>query len=134
MNNLEIRMLNTNVVINMEMDECLEVIFVEKGLYKVGYQINNQQFFKRRFGMFTSIGGFQACYDKRYDFIYKTITDLKGIAIRKTSLKLILEDFPDFKIQMKNKFWTHYSQEVYQPLKKCKNIDMLDFNYREDFK
>ena len=62
MNKLEARMYKTNVIIASEMDECLDVLFVEKGYYKVGYQINNVHFYKRRFGMFTVIGGFQTCY------------------------------------------------------------------------
>lgn len=41
MNKLEIRMFKRNVIIAAEMDECLEILFVENGFYKVGYQINN---------------------------------------------------------------------------------------------
>jgi hypothetical protein len=35
---------------------------------------------------------------------------------------------------MKLKFWDHFSQAVYQPLMKLKNIDILDFNFRCDYK
>lgn len=37
MNKLEIRMYKKNVIIASEMDECLEILFVESGFYKVGY-------------------------------------------------------------------------------------------------
>lgn len=84
MNHLEIRFYKKNTVIAAEMDECTEVLFVEHGFYKVGYQINNQDFYRRRFGMFTTIGGFYISYDRRFNFMFKSSTDLKGLAIRKS--------------------------------------------------
>ena len=65
------------------MDECSEVLFVDQGFYKVGYQINNNDYYRKRFGMYTIIGGFNICYDKRLNFMFKASTDLKGLAIRK---------------------------------------------------
>ena len=41
MKNLEIRIFNKDYLIASEMDECMEVLFVESGHYKIGYQINN---------------------------------------------------------------------------------------------
>ena len=90
MNKLEIRMYKKNEIIATEMDECLEVLFVENGFYKVGYQINNIHFYRRRFGMFTVIGGFQICYDRRFSFIFKASAELKGLAIRKEHFKELL--------------------------------------------
>ena len=133
MNKLEIRVFQPNHMIAREMDGCLEVLFVQRGLYKVGYEINNQKFFRRRFGMFTVIGGFQFSYDMRFHFYYKTINELRCLAIRKEHFKNIFDEHPEFRCQLKNKFWSHYSQQVYQPLIKAKNMDLLDFNFRDDF-
>lgn len=83
MNKLEIRIYPKNYLIASEMDECMEILFVEQGYYKIGYQINNYQFYKCYFGMFTNIGGFQLSYNRRFNFFYRTSTDLKGLAIRK---------------------------------------------------
>ena len=73
------------------MEESLEVLFVESGYYKIGYQINNQQFYRCYFGMFTTIGGFQMCYNRRFNFFYKTATELKGLAIRKNHFLQLLD-------------------------------------------
>lgn len=58
MNMLEIRFFKKNEIIVEEMDESLEVLFVEKGIYEVGFEINNRKFFESQFGMSTNIGGF----------------------------------------------------------------------------
>ena len=40
------------------MDEALEMLFVDQGTYKVGYEINKKRFMKLMFGESTIIGGF----------------------------------------------------------------------------
>ena len=39
---LVIRIFKPNFLMAEEMDECMEILFVEKGFYKVGYEINNK--------------------------------------------------------------------------------------------
>lgn len=58
MNSLETRFFNKGELINNEMEECLEIIFVELGMYEIGFEINKKQFMSIRFGMSTIIGGF----------------------------------------------------------------------------
>ena len=58
MNSLEIRKFRKGDVIANEMEESYEVMFVEKGRYDVGYEINNKRFYKLKFGQSTIIGGF----------------------------------------------------------------------------
>ena len=58
MNSLEIRKFREGEIIANEMEECLEVMFMVKGRYDVGYEINNKMFFRRQFGQSTNIGGF----------------------------------------------------------------------------
>lgn len=43
--------------------------------------------------MFTNIGGFQLSYDRRFNFFYKTSTELKGLAIRKEYFKQLMTEF-----------------------------------------
>lgn len=71
MNSLEVRIYKKDYCIARELDECLELLFVEKGTYRVGYEVNNKLFFRKCFGMCTIIGGFQICYKKRFMFYYK---------------------------------------------------------------
>lgn len=35
-----------------------EIIFIEKGVYYIGYEINKKEFLRRQFGVSTNIGGF----------------------------------------------------------------------------
>ena len=134
LNLLEIRYYKQNSLIAAEMDECMEVLFVEQGFYRYGYEINNHEYYKRRFGMFTVIGGFNICYDKRFMFIIRSATDLKGLAIRKQNFRKLLWEYPDFALQLKHKFWKHYCIQVLIPLKKRKNADLIEYNQRQDYK
>ena len=45
MNLLEVRSYEKGDFIANEMDESLELLFVESGIYEVGYEINNKLFF-----------------------------------------------------------------------------------------
>lgn len=58
MKNLHARMYEANKINFKELDECMEILFVFKGKYNIGYEINKKQRFKRQFGCSTSIGGF----------------------------------------------------------------------------
>ena len=83
MNQLEIRKFKRLDIIANEMEECLEVLFVEEGKYQVGYEINKKRFYKLQFGVSTVIGGFNTCFKKRYFFIYRAKTDVSCLAMRK---------------------------------------------------
>ena len=117
-----------------EMEECLEVLFVEQGRYDVGYEINKQKFWRRQFGESTVIGGFNICFNRRHFFIIRARTDLSCLAIRKEKFINLINQFPEFNYQIKQKFWSHYCQKTYQPLMKLKNMDIMDYNFRSDFK
>ena len=106
------------------MDEALEMLFVDQGTYKVGYEINKKRFMKLMFGESTIIGGFQLCYEKRFMFLYIASSYLTGQSIRKENFISIMKEFPEFKHQIKSKVWTFYSQEIYRPLNKLKNYDI----------
>ena len=47
MNNLEMRYLEKREIIANEMEECVELLFICKGRYSVGYEINKKKYFKR---------------------------------------------------------------------------------------
>ena len=42
MKNLHIRMYEANKIIVRELDECLEILFIFKGRYNIGYEINKK--------------------------------------------------------------------------------------------
>ena len=47
MNSMEIRIFKKHQMIANEMEESLEILFVEQGRYDVGYEINKKKFFRR---------------------------------------------------------------------------------------
>lgn len=82
---LEMRRFEKGQIIANEMDESLEVIFVEQGRYNIGYEINKKPFYRVRFGESTSIGGFQITFNKRYNFIYQAHNTMLCQGIRKSN-------------------------------------------------
>ena len=101
MNSLETSFYLANDIIAKELDESLEVLFVDKGRYEIGYEINKKQFMCRQYGASTIIGGFQICYNIRFSFIYKAFTQMKCLTIRKNKFLKILDKFPEIRLQMK---------------------------------
>jgi hypothetical protein len=134
MNQIESTFYSPDETIANELDECLEVLFVEKGRYQIGYEINKQQFMCRQYGMSTIIGGFQVVYNIRFSFIYRAFTAMKCLSLRKQNFLKVLNNFPEIKFQLKQKLFKHFSQEVFQPIMKKKNYSVLNFNYRDDYK
>jgi hypothetical protein len=53
-------------LIAREMIESGEIIFVEKGIYNIGYEINKKEFLRRQFGPSTNIGGYQVSTNSRF--------------------------------------------------------------------
>lgn len=133
LNALEFRKYESNDIIAQEMDEAHEILFVEHGTYDIGYEINKKVFYRRRFGPGTTIGGFQVCYRRRFAFVYKAQASVSGLAVRKETFMTITKEFQQIYIQLKHKFWYHYSQAIFQPLMKLKNVEILDYNYRNDY-
>ena len=58
MSKLQMRKYYRGQILANEMEEALEIIFVEQGEYNVGYEINKKPFYRVRFGQSTQIGGF----------------------------------------------------------------------------
>ena len=66
LNALEVRSFKQNEVISNELEESLEILFVQQGKYDVGYEINKKAFYRRQFGPSTIIGGFEVTYGRRF--------------------------------------------------------------------
>lgn len=58
MNSLEYREFYKNQIIVHELEECDEMLFIEHGRYKIGYEINKKSFFRKQLGPQTIIGGY----------------------------------------------------------------------------
>ena len=99
--NLEPIHLPKKTQIARELDEFGEVIFVEKGLIYIGYEINKKKKYCVKYNGSCVIGGFGATFDQRSSFIYISVTESTGNFIRKQNWKDILEEYPDIAKKLK---------------------------------
>lgn len=62
---LEPRYMDKDEIIFRELDEVNELLFIERGEYDIGYEVNKLDKFKMRMGSKTVIGAFNICFNKR---------------------------------------------------------------------
>ena len=133
MQNLEVRNFSAGQIIYHELDECLEALFVVQGNYNVGYEVNKHLRYRTQFGPSTVIGVFNMSFQKRMNFIYKAQTHLVCYGIRKREWLRIMNAFPQFQLEIKNKSLSFYFTKLYMPLTKLKNDDIEFFEQRKDY-
>lgn len=105
-------------------EDVEEVIFIEQGVYDIGFNLNHMKRFKLRFGAKTVVGAFNVCFDKHQMFIYKTVTQCSGYFVRKLRWKQIMEMFNEFDIIMKRKVLFEFIVRVIRPVKKFREDDL----------
>ena len=66
-------------------------------------------------------------------FHYQAQTDIIGYAIRKSQWLRILREFPNFKVQVKQKLFAFYMTQIYQPLKEQRLADIEFYKRRKDY-
>lgn len=131
--NLEIRRFKECEYLAYELDECLEMLMVDKGYYKCGFMVNNTEHLRVMFGKSTYIGAYNILFLVRHEFIIKTATQMMCFSIRLQALREILEEFPQFKRPLKAKVISCYARNQYFPLMKQKRDVVEQFNDRKDY-
>ena len=58
LHHLELRRFSKCDIIHQELDQCMEIIFVQTGKYCYGYEVNKKKIYRIQFGPSTIIGGF----------------------------------------------------------------------------
>ena len=116
-----------------EQDECLEVQFVIRGRYNIGYEINRKRKLRKQFGPSTLIGSFQMCFLKRYQFVIVAQTDMLCYVLRREQWLSLSQDFPDFFRIIKQKAFSFYISHVHRPLLKLKTRDIKRYEQRKDY-
>ena len=130
---LEPRKFGSREYINYELDEVNEIIFIEKGEYDIGYEVNKMEKFKLRMGENSVIGAFNICFNKRQIFIHRTHTECFGFSIRKSYWKEIMDDYPEFFAILKRKVLHEYITKIRKPLMAFKDKDIIHYDQRADF-
>ena len=69
---LEPRIYKMNEIIYEELDDALEILFVMRGTYNVGYILNQQAAYRLQFTDRTIIAGFNMVFNKRIMYRYKS--------------------------------------------------------------
>ena len=80
------------------------------------------------------IGQYEACFDRRSLFIYKTHTECTGFSIRKKNLHALKLDHPVLYRHIKRKALFHYIQRIRRPLLEQKQLDIEHYQTRADYK
>jgi len=119
--------------IHYELDEVNEILFIERGDYNIGYEINKQEQFRLRLGEKSVIGAFEICFNKRQIFIYRTQTECEGFLIRKARWKDLMDSFPEFFSIIKKKVLREHINKIRRPLMDHKLKDIEHYDQRADF-
>ena len=98
---LQTRYFDKGVYLAKELEDCQEILLVEKGYYKVGFQVNNTEYMPIMFGPSTRIGSYNVLYMVRYEFAFKTVTPMYCFSISIQSMNDIFDEVPQFKIPMR---------------------------------
>lgn len=124
---LELRRFPKDYYICYELDECDEILMVDKGFYLVGYNVNNFEYFTRLYGKSSIIGAYNVIFRMRQEFLIKTQTQMEAYAIRRMNMHKILQKYRYFEVPMKQKAISTYSSNIYFPLTKEKNLLIKHF-------
>ena len=74
------------------------MLFVTKGTYDFGYEVNKKKMFRRQYGRDTIFGGFEVTFRNRHIFLVRTHSELQGFAVQKTKWLLLLDEFNQFRM------------------------------------
>lgn len=119
--------------IHYELDEVNEILFIQRGDYNIGYEINKQEQFRLRLGQHTVIGAFEICFNKRQIFIYRTHSECEGFMIRKAHWKSLMDNFTEFFSIIKKKVLLEHINKIRRPLMDYKQKDIEHYDQRADF-
>ena len=107
LNSLEPRREYANVILFNELDDFTEIMFFNKGIIELGYELNRNKTFILR--QKESIVGDHGClFNHKCSYIYRTYTTCEGYFIRKLAMKNILDRYPEISEQLKRKVAVSY--------------------------
>ena len=108
MHYLEPRKEERGVMLYNELDDFTEVMFIHKGMVKIGYHINHRQYYALML-----LGGFviadHGCtFNYKSAFIYKTHSICEGFFIRKANWHDLIEEDTEITDQLKQNIIRNY--------------------------
>ena len=97
------RRYDENELIYAELDDILEMTFVIKGKYHVGYEINKKKKYVVSLGEGNIIGEYHVLFAQKNMHIIKCAEEIFGYAISRRSWNEIQEEFEYFTENLKKK-------------------------------
>ena len=94
--NLEPRFFQGNQVIAEELDESLELYFVLKGTFDIGYEINKKKYYRIKFGPSNVIGAFNLTFHYRFQFAIRAGSSMHCLSYNKKNWFELMNQFPEF--------------------------------------
>lgn len=126
--------INKGSRIFLEQQEVDEMIFVCKGSYGIGFEINRKEKLVIKQSTATVIGGFECVYERRSLYLYKSLSTVEGYFIRKKDWKQIEMRYEDFTKEIKNQFLSNMFVRFQPILNKSKKAEIAKFRKRADHK
>ena len=124
---LEPRFAEKGVVIYSELEEINDMLFIEKGVVDVGFEITKKSYMVLRIEKGSIIGAFNCMTEKRNQFIYKCRSSIEGYMLRKTAWFEIKEDFAEIADILLDNVKTNFLKRIKNKVEEQKQrfIDMI---------
>lgn len=132
MRSLEPRQEPPNTMLFHELEDVNEVIFINKGIYEIGYEFNGYQHYKIRYKNTNLIGAYNIIYNQKTQFLYKTFTRCRGFFIRKRPWEEIMESHQQVTDEFKASIANWYDIQVRGRLNFYKRKDIKRLSNRRD--
>ena len=92
---LEPRREFSGVILFNELDDFTEILFFNKGIVELGYELNRKKYFILQQKNSVIIGDHGCIFNHRCSYIYRTAITCEGYFIRKLPMKNILDKYPE---------------------------------------
>lgn len=111
--NFEPRLEEKGTIFIKELEEIQEVIFQEKGIIDVGYEVNRKARWVLRMNKGTIIGAYNCCENKKTLFTFRSATDVHGFMLRKRIWLDLLDSVPELSQNLKKNTKVQFIQNIY---------------------
>ena len=130
---LQPRQERANVVIYKELDEINEIIFINSGMFEIGFEINRIATYVLRFKDCNVIGAYGVTFNKRTLFAYKTITACRGFFIRRNEWRGLMQDHDDISGHLKEAVKKEYEIHIMNRVMTEKKAIIAKWKARKDY-
>lgn len=121
---MEPRFYHENELLYEELQEILEMTFVMKGSFLIGYEINKKKKFKIHIRQHSHFGGYNCIFNKKSLFIYKCLHFIEGFACRRAKWMMMEDKFPEMMNDFKIKLLSEYERNIRGPMMLYKQKDL----------